>query len=140
MFNFICHWLQIPLPNIWSVLLPTIFSAVLLRSGPKHSTSVPFSAGVVVPLSVDEKEVALVPNPVSGIALKAPPDPHVAVAPAVLCERIHSLLPSTLQRVTPLLSPPTVQLIVKLPPGQVGGAAVNHPATSPEIYDDCTPK
>ena len=138
MFNFICHWLQIPLPNIWSVLLPTIFSAVLLRSGPKHSTSVPFSAGVAVPLSVDVKEVALVPNPVSGVALKAPPDPHVA--PAVLCERIHSLLPFTLQRVTPLLSPPTVQLIVKLPPGQVGGVAVNHPATSPEIYDDCTPK
>ena len=125
MFNFICHWLQIPLPNIWSVLFPTIFSAVLLRSGPKYSTSVPFSVGHAVPLSVDVKEVALVPNPVAGVALKAPPDPHLDVALAVLCERIHSLLPSTLQRVTPLLSPPTVQVKIKLPPGQVGGAAVN---------------
>ena len=36
----------------------------------KHSTSVPFSARVAVPLSVDEKEVALVPNPASGLAVK----------------------------------------------------------------------
>ena len=63
---------------------PTLFLAVLLRFGPKHSTSVPFSAEVAVPLSVDEKEVALVPNPVTGVAVKALPDPQVAVAPTVL--------------------------------------------------------
>ena len=125
MFNFICHWFQIPLPNIWSVLLPTIFSAVLLRSGPKHSTSVPFSVGHAVPLSVDVKEVTFVPRPVPGLALKALSGPHLDVALAVLCERTHSLLPFTLQMVTPLLSPPTVHVKIKLPPGQVGGAAVN---------------
>ena len=112
-----------------------MFPAFLNRAGPKHSTSVSSSSEAAVPLSVDENEVALVPNPVIPLALKAPPGPQVAVAPAVLCDRRHSLLPFTLQRVTPLWSPATVQLIVKLPPGQVGGAAVNHPATSPEIYN-----
>ena len=41
-------------------------------SGPKHSTSVPFSAEVAVPLSVEEKEGPLVgSNPVTGVALKS---------------------------------------------------------------------
>ena len=44
-----------------------MFPASLDKAGPKHSTSVPFSAGVAVPLSVDVKEVALVPNPVTGV-------------------------------------------------------------------------
>ena len=41
-----------------------MFPASLEKAGPKHSTSVPFSAEAAVPLSVDEKKVALVvPNP-----------------------------------------------------------------------------
>ena len=119
------------LPNTWSVLLPTMFPGSLARFGPKLSTSVPFSAEVAVPLSVDEKEVAVVPNSAPDVALKALPAPHVDVTPAVLCARKHSLLLPTLQIVTPLLSPVTVHLKVKVPPGQVGGAAVNCPATSP---------
>ena len=110
------------------MLPPTVFSASLDKAGPKHSTSVPFSARVAVPLSVDEKEG---PNPVPILALKTPPGPHVDVAPGVLCEKIHSLLPPTLQIVTPFLSPVTVHLKVKVSPGQVGGAAVNCAATSP---------
>ena len=46
-------------------------------AGPKHSTSVPFSAGVVVPLSVDVKEVALVPKPVPGLAVKSSLGPQI---------------------------------------------------------------
>jgi len=78
-----------------------------------------------VPLSVDEKEVALVPNSDPDVAVNTLPAPHVDEAPAVLCARVHSLVPLTLQMVTPFLSPPTVQLNLKLPPGQVGGAVVN---------------
>ena len=84
-----------------------------------------------VPVSVDEKEVELLPNSAPGLAVKALPGPHVDAALAVLCVRIHSLLPFTLQMVTPFLSPPTVQLKIKLLPGQVGGASVNRPATGP---------
>ena len=106
-----------------------MFPACLASCGPKHSTSVPFSAEVAVPLSVDEKEVALVPNRLSGLALKALFGPHVDVVLAVLCTRIHSILPLTLQMVIPLLSPVTVHLKVKVSPGQVGEAALNCPVT-----------
>ena len=85
-----------------------------------------------MPLSVDEKEVAFVPNSVPGLAVKTPPGPHVDMESAVfvLCDNRHSLLPPpTLQMVIPFLSPVTVHLKVKLSPGQVGGAAVNCPAT-----------
>ena len=112
------------------MLFPTLFSGSLDKAGPKHSTSVPFRAGVEVPLSVDEKEVAPVPNSVPGVTVKALPDPQVRGALAVLCRREHSLLPPTLQMVTPLMSI-TVHLKVMLSPGQVRGAAVNCPATSP---------
>jgi len=96
--------------------------------GPKHSISVPSRAGVAVTLSVDEKEVALVPNPVSAVAVKAIPAPQVEVTLELLCIRGHTLLPFTLQVVTIVLSPPTVHLKVMVSPGQVGGAAVNWPA------------
>ena len=120
------------LRNIWSVLPPTLFPASLARPGPKHSNSVPSSPRVAVPLSVDEKEVTLVPNPVPVVTVKALPGPQVDEALAVLCPRIHSLLPPpTLQIVVPLMSPATVHLKVKVSPGQVGGAAVNCPATTP---------
>ena len=119
------------LPNIWRVLSPTLFVGSLTRFGPKHSTSVPFNVKFAVPVSVDEKEVALLPNSAPGLAVKALPGPHVDAALAVLCVRIHSLLPFTLQMVTPFLSPPTVQLKIKLLPGQVGGAVMNCPATGP---------
>ena len=109
-----------------------MFPASLEKSGPKHSTSVSFSAEVAVPLSVDEKEVALVPNPVPVVTVKELPDPQGPGPYAVLCTREHSLLPPTLQMVIPVLSPVTVHLKVKVSPGQVGGAAVNCAATSPE--------
>ena len=96
-----------------------MFTGSLGRSGPKHSTSVPFSAGVAVPLSVDVKKVAAVPNPAPGLAVKGLPGLQVDVALAVLCERTHSLLPFTLQMVTPFASPVTVHLKLKLSPGQV---------------------
>ena len=94
-------------------------------AGPKHSTSVPSSVEVAVPLSVDEKEVALVPNPVPGEAIKAMLGPQREEIPAVLCIRGHSLLPPTLQMVNPLMFPVTVHLKVKVSSGQVGGAVVN---------------
>ena len=96
----------------------------------KHSISVPFSEGVAVAVSVDEKEVAFVPgpNPVPGVAVKT--GPHVDT-PAPLCARIHELLPPTLQVVCPFLSPVTVHLNVRVSPRQVGGAAVNCAVTSP---------
>ena len=109
-----------------------MFPASLNRAGPKHSTSVSSSSEAAVPLSVDENEVALVPNPVIPLAPKAPPGPQVAVAPAVLCDRRHSLLPFTLQIVIPL--PVTVQVKTIVTPGQVGGAAVNSAVTSPGVY------
>ena len=99
-------------------------------NGPKHSTCVLFSAGAAVPLSVDEKEVALVPNPVSGVALKSLLGPQVAVE-VDICARIHRLpLPPTLQIVIPFI-PSTLHVKEKLSPGQVGAGAVNCPATSP---------
>ena len=48
-----------------------------MLAGPKHSTSVPFSAGVAVPLSVDVNEVVLVPNPVPNIAVKLSLGPQI---------------------------------------------------------------
>ena len=58
-------------------------------AGPKHSTSVPFSAGVAVPLSVDVKEVALVvPNPAPDMAVKALLGPQIEEDVNV-CTNIH---------------------------------------------------
>ena len=109
-----------------------MLSAPLENSGPKHSTSVPFSVEVAMPLSVDENKVALVPNPVPVVTVKGLPVPQRPGALAVLCSRVHSwVLPPTLQMVIPFLSPVTVHLKVKVSPGQVGGAAVNLPPTLP---------
>ena len=47
----------------------------------------------------------------------------------------HSLLPPTLQMVNALMSPVTVHSKVKGSPGQVGGAAVNCPVTTPAWKD-----
>ena len=122
-----CYW-----PNIWSLLFPTMFPASLEKAGPKHSTSVSSSVGAAVPLRVDEKEVTFAPNSVPGEAVKGAPDcPQGPGALAVLCESRHSLLPPTLQMVTPSMSPVTVHLKVKVSPGQVGGGPVSCPATSP---------
>ena len=41
-------------PSIWRVLPLILFPGSVLLAGPKHSTSVPSSAGSEVPLSVDE--------------------------------------------------------------------------------------
>ena len=119
-------------PNIRRELFPTMFPGFTLLSGPKHSTSVPSSVEVAVPLSVDEKEVAVVPgpNPVPGLAVKALPAPQI-VDEVDLCTCPHSLFPPTLQMVNPLRSPVTVHLKVKASPGQVGGAGVSCPATLP---------
>ena len=108
-----------------------MFQGSLEKAGPRHSTSVSFSAEVAVPLRVDEKEVPLVPNPLPVVTVKGLPDPQVRGALAVACPRIHSLLPPTLQRVIPFTSPVTVHLKVKVSPGQVGRGAVNCPVTSP---------
>ena len=113
------------------MLFPTRLSAFLVKAGPKHSTSVPFTVGFAVPLRVDVKEVAFVPNPVTALAEKAIPGPQLDVVPAVLCDSTHSLLPPTLQRVIPLLSPVTLHLKVKVSPGQVGGGPVSCPVTTP---------
>ena len=115
------------------VLFPTLFLESRVAPGPKHTTSVPSSTGSAVALSVDVKgPLAPGPNPLSGVAVKArlpSLDPQVAV-PVDICTRIHRLLlPFTLQRVIPFLSPVTVHLKVKVSPGQVGGAAVNCPMT-----------
>ena len=110
--------------------LPTWFSGFTLLAGPKHSISVPFSAGSAVPLSVDVKEVApFVSNPVPGVALKAIFGPQIGCE-FDRCSKIHSLPLFTFQVVTPFMFPETVQLKVKVLPGQVRGT-INCPATSP---------
>ena len=88
-----------------------------------------------MPISVDEKEVApVVPNPVTPLAVKSLLGPQVAVE-VDICDSVHKLLlPFTLQIVSTLMSLVTVHLKVKVPPGQVGGAAVNCPATTPVEY------
>ena len=121
------------------VLLPTLFPESKVKSGPKHSTSAPFSTGSAVALSVDVKG-PFPPNPLSGIAVKrwlAPLGMQVLTAPVLRCDRTHRLvvlllLPFTLQIVVPVIAPPTVHLKVKVPPGQVGGGAESCPATTPE--------
>ena len=112
------------------VLLSTLFSGSTLLAGPKHSTNVPFSAEVAVPLSVDENQVALAPNPVPDLAVNASLDPQIEEE-VDRCTRVHSLLPPTLQIVISFMLPPTVHVKVKVSPGQVGGAAVNCAVTSP---------
>ena len=109
-----------------------MFPGFTLLAGPKHSTSVPFSAGSAVPLSVDVKVGPFVPNPAPGVALKALPGPQIEEN-LYLCSRAHALRLSlsTLQVVTPFSSPVTVQVKVKVSSVQVGGAGVNSPATSP---------
>ena len=82
-----------------------MFPPCLEKAGPKHSTSVSFIAEVAVPLSVDEKEVQLVPNPVPVVIVKGLLDPQGPGSSAVLCAREHSLLPPTLQMVIPFLFP-----------------------------------
>ena len=66
-----------------------LFPGCTLLAGPKHSTSVPFRAGSAVPLSVDEKEVALLPNPVPGLAVKASLGPQIDVEVISRCNRGH---------------------------------------------------
>ena len=85
-----------------------------------------------MPLSVDVKEVALVPGPNSApeLAVKTRPGPQTDNE-VDLCTKTHSLLPPTLQVVSPVTPPITVQVKVKVPPGQVGEPGVNCPATSP---------
>lgn len=104
-----------------------MFCGSALLAGPKHSNSVPFRAGNPVPLSVDEKKELFDPNPVPDIAL---PGPQIREE-FVLCIRIHSLLPFTLQMVNPSMFPVTVHLKVKVSPEQVGKAAIICPVTSP---------
>ena len=108
----------------------TLFPGSRLLAGPKHSMKVPFKAAVAVPSSVDEKEVAFVPNPVPGLAVKTLLGPQVEEEEFDVCVREQSLFPFTLQMEYPFLSPVTLHLKVKVSPGQVGGAAVNCPETS----------
>ena len=111
------------------LLCPTLFSVSTELTGPKHSTSVPSSVEVASPLSVDEYSVTFVPNPVPGVALKSLFAPQVA-GEVDICDRIHRLrLPPTLQMVIPFTLA-TLHVKVIVPPGQVGGGAVNCPDTS----------
>ena len=106
------------------VLFPTMFPAFRLGAGPKHSTSVPSSAGIIVPLNVDVQEIA-------GCENTARPT-SIGVTWITICNRVHRSLPlPTFQMVTPVMSPPTVHLKLMVPLGQVGGGAVNCPAASP---------
>ena len=76
------------------VLLPTLFPGFREALGPKHSTSLPSSAGDSVVLSVDVKEAAFVANPASGVAVKAsflPLGPQFSVE-VDRCARVHRLL------------------------------------------------
>ena len=85
-------------------LIPTLFPGSSLLAGPKHSTSVPFSAEVALPLSVDEKEVAFVPNSVPDVAMNTLffPIGSQRSLPVDTCAREHqSLLLFTFQMVTP---------------------------------------
>ena len=95
-----------------------------------------------MPLRVDVKEVALLagPNPFPVVVMKAVADPQEPVEfAAILCSREQSLLPPTLQMVAPFTVPTTVQLKVKVSPGQMVGGAVNCPAASPgERYNTHT--
>ena len=108
------------------------------KAGPKHSTSVPSSGRVVVPVSVDVNDVALVPgpNPVPGLAVNSLFGPHHTL-PDTICDKGHSKVPPTftLQIVTPFLFPKTVHQKVKGSPGQVGEAVINCPLTSPAYVD-----
>lgn len=101
-----------------------------MMAGPKHSTSKPSRAGNAVPLRTDEKGGPLVPNPVLDMAVKVSPGPQ-RTEEFVLCIRIHSLLPFTLQIVTSFMFPTTMHLKVKGSPRQVGGAAIICAVTSP---------
>ena len=113
------------------MVLPfTLFPGSILLAGPKHSTTVPSSEMFAVTLSVDVKEELFDPKPVSDVAVNISCAPQIEEE-FILCTRVHSLLPATFQVVTPFMSPITVQLKVKVSPGQVGGAALNCPATSP---------
>ena len=111
------------------MLSPTLFPGSTLLAGPKHSTSIPSSLEVAVPLSVDVKEGPFVPNPVPDLAVKTSLGPQID-EDDILCTRLQSLPAFTLQMVTPFLSPVTVHLKVKVSPGQMGGGAVNSPDTS----------
>ena len=83
-----------------------------------------------MPLSVDMNEGPCVPNPAPNTAVKVSLGPQME-EDVDLCTRVHSLLLPTLQMVIPVLFPVTLHLKVKVPPGQVGGAAVNCPLASP---------
>ena len=120
------------------MVLPfTLFLGSTLLAGPKHSTSVPSSEMFAVKLSVDVKEELLFdPKPVPDVAVNTSSAPQIEEE-VILCTRLQLLLPFTLQIVIPFISPATVHLKVKVSPGQVGGAAVNCPATLPIAKYSC---
>jgi len=92
----------------------------------KHSTNVPSSAIVAIPLSVDSR-IREFNSGVVDVALKAPPGPQVSLSSR---PTMHSLPPPTLQMVS-LEMTSTVHMKQKVSLGQVGGAAINCPPTSP---------
>ena len=116
-------------------LLNKLYGSRFTPSGPKHSTSMPFSLGLAVAYSVDMKEGPSVPKPSPPSAVKRLSGPQKEPLLTLRCSSRHTLagiLPlSNLQMVNPLMSPVTLQVKVKVSSGQVGGAGVNCPATSP---------
>ena len=109
-------------PTIWRTLFPTMSSAL----GAKHSTSVPSSAIVAIPRSVDSWRREF-KSGVVDVALKVPPGPQVSLSSR---PTMHSLPPPTLQMVS-LEMTSTVHMKQKVSLGQVGGGAVNCPQISP---------
>jgi len=99
---------------------------MLSALGTKHSTNVPSSAIVAIPLSVDTWEREF-DSGVVDVAVKAPPGPQVSLSSRPM---MHSLVPPTLQMVS-LEMTPTVHMKEKVSLGQVGGGAVNCPQIPP---------
>jgi len=126
--NTTLNFLNMYWPKIWRVLFPTKFPTSTDKVGPKHSTSIPFSAVVAVTVITDENEVALVE---SNPAVKASPGPQLVLKLGLLCCRGHPVSPPSLHMVTPVLLPATVHLNVTVLLRQVGGAAVNCPPPPP---------
>ena len=115
------------------LLFPTMFPGAVELTGPKHSTRMPLRLESALALSVDVNEGAFSsPNPVTGVAVYRLPGPHWPTVPDDICGREQNLvLLATLQSVVPNMVPLTVQVKVMVSSGQVGGAGVNCPATSP---------
>ena len=58
-----------------------------MLSGSKQSNSIPSTVELVVPLSVDENEIVVVPNPIPDLAVKSLSGPQTEEKEVDLCRR-----------------------------------------------------